>query len=138
MVYGEVVVSADHRTADIDSDLADTVPDRTVGIVLAEVDTDPAEVGIDPAEAGIDPVVVGTDPAEAGIDPAEAGTDPAEAGTDPAEAGTDPAEAGTDPAEAGIAPAEVDTDSAVFAVEKSSDFHNTGRNLFHLPLLNYN
>ena len=131
MVYGEVVVSADHRTADIDSDLADTVPDRTVGIVLAEVDTDPAEVGIDPAEAGIDPVVVGTDPAEAGIDPAEAGTDPAEAGTDPAEAGTDPAEAG-------IAPAEVDTDSAVFAVEKSSDFHNTGRNLFHLPLLNYN
>ena len=89
MVYGEVVVSADHRTADIDSDLADTVPDRTVGIVLAEVDTDPAEVGIDPAEAG-------------------------------------------------IAPAEVDTDSAVFAVEKSSDFHNTGRNLFHLPLLNYN
>ena len=124
MVYGEVVVSADHRTADIDSDLADTVPDRTVGIVLAEVDTDPAEVGIDPAEAGIDPVVVGTDPAEAGIDPAEAGTDPAEAGTDPAEAG--------------IAPAEVDTDSAVFAVEKSSDFHNTGRNLFHLPLLNYN
>ena len=118
------MVSADHRTADIDSDLSDTVPDRTVGIVLAEVDTDPAE-------AGIDPVVVGTDPAEAGIDPAEAGTDPAEAGTDPAEAGTDPAEAG-------IAPAEVDTDSAVFAVEKSSDFHNTGRNLFHLPLLNYN